>query len=393
MFPNQSGSLPVGRGHRRPKSLASLLLAAALLSCSGDPAPVDACEPSACAVSPCEQVELTSRAPVLADDGSLATIAWARRPIFEYDPSKIPESLAEQVKDWDFYSVQSPDWYAEVTIARLSWFSFIGVTLLNYETGDKYSGWDLGDDTNPILPDSPYADAGWNQGDNHISISFADGARILAFDIPGKFGDVDLKGEIVFGDGPGFESLSVAHPLLDPGTFFYEDKIFGWRTSGWVTAGDVRADFSRDDAWGVLDWGRGAWPHESQWFWGAGYGVIDGHDVAFNMGAGLDANQQASADGILVDGVIHKLGAFDGMTWEMDPDDPLKPWVIQSPDGRMDLTLTPHTHVPTELDIGGYYMHGTKVYGMYNGTLVLDDCTVLQVRDIPGFAEKSLQRW
>ncbi|MBP7382268.1 DUF2804 family protein [Myxococcota bacterium] len=121
--------------------------------------------------------------------------------------------------------------------------------------------------------------------------------------------------------------------------------------------------------------------------------MIDGHDVAFNMGAGLDANQQASADGILIDGVIQKLGAFDGMTWVMDPEDPMKPWVIESPDGRMNLTFSPHTHVPTELDIGGYYMHGTKVYGAYNGTLVLDDCTVLEVADIPGFAEKSIQRW
>ncbi len=116
--------------------------------CAGESAPDDACEPEACAVSPCEQIEATAPVPVLNDDGSLAVIAWARRPIFQYDPAKIPESLAEQVKDWDFYSVQSPLWYAEVTIARLSWFSFIGVTLLNYETGDKYSGWDLGDHTN-----------------------------------------------------------------------------------------------------------------------------------------------------------------------------------------------------------------------------------------------------
>ncbi len=269
----------------------------------------------------------------------------------------------------------------------------LGVTLLNYETGEKYSGWDLGDATNPLLPVSPYADAGWTQGDNHISITFDGDVRVLSFHIPGKFGDVDMTAEIRFEDGPGFESLSVVHPLLDPGTFFFEDKIFGWRTFGWVTAGEVTAEFSRDDAWGVLDWGRGAWPHESQWFWGAGYGVIDGHDVAFNMGAGLDANQQASADGILIDGVIQKLGAFEGMTWEMNPEEPLNPWVIRSPDGRIDLTLTPHTHVPTELDIGGYFMHGTKVYGAYNGTLVLDDCTVLEVRDIPGFAEKSIQRW
>lgn len=376
--------------------VASLLVAISLLlstACTEEYVPVDACEPVACAVSPCEQNEATTPVPVLADDGSLAVVAWSRRPIFEYDPSKIPESLSEQVKDWDFYSVQAPDWYLEVTIARLSWVSFIGVTLLNYETGEKYSGWDLGDATNTLLPVSPYAEAGWSNGDNSISISFDGGLRVLAFNIPGKFGDVDMSAEIRFEDGPGFESLSVVHPLLDPGTFFYEDKLFGMRASGWVKAGDVQATFDREDAWGVLDWGRGAWPHESQWFWAAGYGVIDGRDVAFNMGAGLDSNQQASADGILVDGKIHKLGAFAGMTWEMDPEDPLKPWIIKSPDGRMDLTMNPHTHVPTQMELGGYFMLGTKVYGTYDGTLILDDCTVLEVKDIPGFAEKSVQRW
>ncbi|MBP7382267.1 DUF2804 family protein [Myxococcota bacterium] len=132
----------------KPLSIIAAVLfmvgASVLSGCAGDSVPADACEPEACAVSPCEQHEALSATPVLNDDGSLAVIAWARRPVFEYDLAKIPSSLAEQIKDWDFYSVQSPQWYAEVTIARLSWFSFIGVTLLNYDTGEKYSGWDLG---------------------------------------------------------------------------------------------------------------------------------------------------------------------------------------------------------------------------------------------------------
>lgn len=132
----------------KPLSIIAAVLfmvgASVLSGCAGDSVPADACEPEACAVSPCEQHDALSATPVLNDDGSLAVIAWARRPVFEYDLAKIPSSLAEQIKDWDFYSVQSPQWYAEVTIARLSWFSFIGVTLLDYDTGEKYSGWDLG---------------------------------------------------------------------------------------------------------------------------------------------------------------------------------------------------------------------------------------------------------
>ena len=44
-------------------------------------------------------------------------------------------------------------------------------------------------------------------------------------------------------------------------------------------------------------------------------------------------------------------------------------------------------------DEGLYYMYGTKVYGTYAGTLILDDCTVLDIHDFAGFAERSTQRW
>ncbi len=353
----------------------------------------DPCAPVGCAISPCVQNELTSPAPVLAEDGSLATIGWSRRPILEYDPGRIPAELREQVKNWDFYSVQSPAFYLEVTVAELSLFSFTGVTVLDYATGEKLSGWDLGDSTMVRLPTSPYAEAGWEHEDNRISVTFDGDLRVLSFVLPGKFGGIDVSGEVRFEDGPSRESLAVAHPLPDPGTFFYEDKIFGMRTSGWVKAGTREVAFDRQDAYGVLDWGRGVWPRESQWFWGAGYGTAGGHDVAFNLGAGLDAIQRASADGILVDGVIHKIGSFAGSTWQMDPEDPMKPWVIRSPDGRVDLTLTPHTFAPTRTELGDYYMHGLKVYGDYEGKLVLDDCTVVEIRGFAGFAEQSTQRW
>jgi hypothetical protein len=370
---------------------ACLLLAA---SCGTDATPQDdPCAPAGCAMGPCVQDEVTMPAPVLEVDGSLATIGWSRHPVFVYDPSRVPEALAGQVKNWDFYSVQSPASYVEVTIAELSLFSFAGVIVIDYVTGEKWTGWDLADHAAVRLPTSPYRESGWEHGDNVIAVRFEDGARVLSFDLAGKFGGVDVSGEIRFDDGPDRQSFAVVHPLQEPGSFFYTDKFVAMRASGWVKAADRDVAFDRRTAWGVLDWGRGVWPKAVQWFWAAGYGEVDGRDVAFNLGAGDDAHATASADGIVVDGVIHKTGSFVDAPWTMDPDDPMKPWRMRSPDGRMDLTLTPTTFAPTDMEMGDFYLHGIKVYGTWSGTLVLDDCSEIDVAGLAGFAERSTQRW
>ena len=34
-----------------------------------------------------------------------------------------------------------------------------------------------------------------------------------------------------------------------------------------------------------------------------------------------------------------------------------------------------------------------QVFGVFNGRAVLDDGTVLNVKDLPGFAEKVINKW
>ena len=44
-------------------------------------------------------------------------------------------------------------------------------------------------------------------------------------------------------------------------------------------------------------------------------------------------------------------------------------------------------------DVGLIKSVQLQVFGVFNGRAVLDDGTVLNVKDLPGFAEKVINKW
>lgn len=72
----------------------------------------------------------------------------------------------------------------------------------------------------------------------------------------------------------------------------------------------------------------------------------------------------------------------------------MKPWHFISEDGRLDLTLTPGYHRSNGLIflklIG---MKSNQVFGKFNGSVLLDDGTRIEVKEMPAFAEKVYNCW
>ena len=94
---------------------------------------------------------------------------------------------------------------------------------------------------------------------------------------------------------------------------------------------------------------------------------------------------------IFFDGVAHK---FDDMFFDI----PVLgftngDWHIYSNDGRFDMQFTPLYDRQTICDItkGGSLQH--QVFGHYTGKCVLDDGTVVEVKDFFGFAEDVINNW
>ena len=64
-----------------------------------------------------------------------------------------------------------------------------------------------------------------------------------------------------------------------------------------------------------------------------------------------------------------------------------------SDDGRFEMDYTPVLDRASCSDVGLIKSDQHPVFGVFNGRAVLDDGTVLNVKDLPGFAEKVINKW
>jgi hypothetical protein len=184
------------------------------------------------------------------------------------------------------------------------------------------------------------------------------------------------------------EYLSVATPFVDdPRLFFYEHKIPGMRADGELSIGAARWTIGAAAA--TMDWGRGAWPSRAVWRWAAAQGIVDGVEVAINLGEGFGDDSAATENVILYGGRAHKLGR---VAWVREGEDPLRPWSFESADGRVRLTLAPTAKETGGIELGDLYSRLQKGYGRVAGRLMLDDGKAIDV-DLVGFAEEMSLSW
>ena len=190
--------------------------------------------------------------------------------------------------------------------------------------------------------------------------------------------------------------MVIATPFSeDKKAFYYNQKIIGMRASGTVMFEGKQYEFSPDDSFGLLDWGRGVWTYDNTWYWGAAQGIIDSHKFGFNIGYGFGDTSKASENMLFYDGIAHKIGrlTFDMKHNEYGSIDFMAPYGIVSDDGRFDVTLTPILDRSAYTSIGIVLSDQHQVFGRFTGTAVLDDGTRLEIRDLLGFAEKVYNKW
>jgi hypothetical protein len=201
---------------------------------------------------------------------------------------------------------------------------------------------------------------------------------------------------------PGHESLNVVIPW-DVHTFQYTSKHQARPAHGTLEVGDRDWEFGaadggggaggRSEAWGVLDVGRGRWPYRTRWNWGGGAGrTRDGrHVVGLQLGGKWTEGTGATENGVLVDGKLTKLGRE--LRWSYDWDEPLKPWRVEDPDGRLRLELTPRHDKHTRLRAIVMATETHQVFGTWAGSFRTEDDTLLEFEGMQGFAEESRSRW
>ena len=101
------------------------------------------------------------------------------------------------------------------------------------------------------------------------------------------------------------DSMVIAVPFREnPRAFYYNRKIIGMRAKGIVEIGSQRFYFQPEDSFGLLDWGRGVWPYENTWYWGAAQALLGDRVFGFNLGYGFGDNSRATENMLFLTGAL-----------------------------------------------------------------------------------------
>ena len=234
-------------------------------------------------------------------------------------------------------------------------------------------------------------------GNAYYNISFEkfDDKRILKASMKSFLNGKDINLEFELSAEPK-DSMVIITPFKEKKTaFYYNQKIVGFKAKGTVSIGDDRYIFNESNTRAILDWGRGVWTYKNTWYWGAGCGVVDGHEFGFNIGYGFGDTSSASENMLFYDGVAHKL---DKVTFNIPKnakgkDDYLSQWTFTSNDGRFEMTFDPiiDRHANANALIISSNQH--QVFGRFNGTATLDNGEKVVLKDFVAFAEKVKNKW
>lgn len=326
----------------------------------------------------------------LADGRTLNPDArgWSRHPV----------QVANQTgswgrkKKWDYWSVQAGDLIVSGVVANLDffgssdiWWRDLGAGIeggrgigvpggKGIELPERYGSIPLGvrgKDYSCDMRDDAH-------GNTHIDITWTEKTGE-----PGEF-------HAVIEMPQGHESLNVVIPWSDH-VFQYTSKHQGRPARGTLSVGDRTREFG-DDAWGILDIGRGRWPYQTTWNWGGGAGrAVDGTVIGLQFGAKWTAGTGFTENGIFVNGRLSKIGRE--LEWTYDWDAPMEPWRVVDPGGQMDVTLTPRYDKHSRIDAKVMMRETHQVFGTWTGRVQDDDGNLFVVQGIQGFAEECRARW
>ena len=345
------------------------------------------------------QHEITERRPLLDERGNLTEPGYAKRLLPVYRRADIKANPL-RVKEWDYYCVNNGRFALALTIADNSYMGLDSISLLNLE-----EGWEI---TKSPMSAFPMGKVGLPEtsergdvqsGGKKYNILFRNegSKRVLIAQMQNFGPEGSLYAKIELTDIPE-ESMVIATPFRKDKHFYYNQKINCMRASGFVPYGYHNRTYTFDpaDSFAVLDWGRGVWTYENTWYWGSASGLVDGEPFGFNIGYGFGDTSAASENMLFYKGKAHKLSQ---VTFHIPGDgskrtpDYLQPWTFTSDDGRFEMQYQPVLDRASCTDVKVIKSDQHQVFGRFTGKAVLDDGTVLDVKDLPGFAEKVINKW
>ena len=342
------------------------------------------------------QHEITERIPLLDAKGNLTEAGYAKRLLPVYDRTKVKGGFA-RLKEWDYYYVGNDRFGVALTIADNGYMGLDSISFLSF--GE--TPWEITKSPMRIfpmgstgLPETSAEGVSSIAGKGYaMRFIVADGKRVLKAHMDDFLDDEPIDIHITLTEEPE-ESMVICTPFEKEGHFYYNQKINCMRAKGLVRLGGTVYRLTPDSAFGVLDWGRGVWTYHNTWYWGSASGLVDGVDFGFNIGYGFGNTDAASENMLFYNGKAHKLSQVSfNIPMQDGTEDYLSPWTFTSDDGRFEMDFVPILDRASNTDFKVLKSDQHQVFGRFSGTATLDDGTVLEVRDLLGFAEKVENKW
>ncbi len=341
------------------------------------------------------QNRITKPTKLLDDEGNLIEPGYATSLLYEYNRNEIGAN-PWRIKEWDYYLIYNQDFAIALTVADNSYMGMVSASVIDFKKPTEKTVspmfWAPFGKTN--LPhtsktgDTKYR----NKRANFEFVNF-EGKRKLRAEIKNFDDDKDFVCEFELFDEPA-ESMVIATPFDKPKHFYLNQKIVGFRASGFAQVGSENINFDKNNTFAILDWGRGVWTYKNTWYWSSAVGEIDGNIFGFNLGYGFGDTSKATENMLFYNGTAHKLEDIQFIipTKDGEPDF-MGEWKFVSKNGRFNATFTPiiDRHSNTNALVLGSDQH--QVFGRFNGTAILDDGKVIKLNDFLGFAEKVVNKW
>lgn len=342
------------------------------------------------------QREITKRGKLLNAKGELNERGYSTSFLLDYNKDKIQGSKLK-IKEWDYYLMISTSYGVALTIADNGYMGIISISVLDfkrgwYKTQSHILPFTLGKLNLPRTTTKGEI----HYVDHKVEIYFMTykGERRLRCYMKEFYEGKPFECEFLLGHMPQ-DSIVVATPFKESSKqFYYNQKIIGMKARGYMRTGKLFATFRQEDTYAILDWGRGIWPYESAWYWGAAMGEVEGKSIGFNIGYGFGDTSAATENVIFYEGKANKLEQVTCKLTQKDGrENYLSSWQLTSSDGRLEMEFIPILDRKDYKSIGIIMSDQHQVFGHFSGRFILDDEEVVEIKNVFGFIEKVRNRW
>ena len=332
--------------------------------------------------------------PLLDKNGSLREPGWANSLVYDYSRSMVKANKS-RLKEWDYYHViDSEGKYAvSFTFADNGYMGLIDCSVFDFVTKEKFSATEI-----PLMPmgklnlpsTSEKGNISFKNKGCEFHIDRTENGRHFYCKFERTFNHTEIVADIYL-EQPPMDTMVIATPWKEnKKAFYYNQKITSMPAKGSVTVKGKTYTFDECKDYGILDWGRGVWTYNNTWYWGVGSGTVNGKPFGYNIGYGFGDTTAASENMLFYNGKCHKLDLVD---FGIPTGNVMDTWYMTSNDNRFKMQFTPFFNDRTDISVGIMSQHADKLFGMLNGTAVLDDGTELKIENMPVFHERVHNKW